>query len=743
MLVAMVAAGACASLLPGLTADAFAAEPRGYEMVSPPQKSNGGVIVGQHAADDGSAVAFMMNAATGPRDGAYAVAPYVSYRNENGWSTYGGAPPIRTEHRAIAEVGAYIRDATPDFRRLFLYTNDPLDPVDQEPMADGLVSMGWDVYDFDPVTQQSTWLSRPEADVLPAFRAGGDPAGTNHLGRSLDGRHVVFMTTKRLVASAPAVQTIYESVDGIARQVSILPNGTPVAASSRGPIANVPLWSRTPGGTTISEDGTRIVWMTGSHLYLRENGTTTIPVSASQRTGAVGTMANATFIGMTPDAHAIFFASATQLTDDAPTGASFYRYTVDDARLTYLGPIRSPSALSRPYTPQISESGERVYFNSTSGDNAPGGVTGMRNVYLSEGGVTRFVAATTAASPFADFRLRATRDGSYAIFTSMRSIGPDFDALHREGVNEIYRYEAATGDIVCVSCRTDGRPSDNNAELRSSILRYSVLAPQELAEPRNLLEDGRVYFQTTEPLVAHDSNGDSDVYEWDEGTITLITPGTGNGHELIDTSADGSSVFFMTAEALVGADFDGGYPDVYVAREGGGFPEPPPLGPGCQGDNCQESPSIAPRLDAPASSLVTPDDLADDPEPTETSLRPIRPNASQARAFARSGTVALRVRVGGPGSVLVTASGRIGRRNRSLGRGWARASKSGTVRVVIPLSTAARRQLAGGRRLRVTLAVAHSATDTTRQVVLNLRRSAGRARARRGARRSAADGNGW
>ena len=55
----------------------------------------------------------------------------------------------------------------------------------------------------------------------------------------------------------------------------------------------------------------------------------------------------------------------------------------------------------------------------------------------------------------------------------------------------------------------------------------------------------------------------------------------------IDASADGTDVFFLADDSLVSS--DPGSVDVYDARIGGGFPDPPVPMP-CVGDACQPLP---------------------------------------------------------------------------------------------------------------------------------------------------------
>jgi hypothetical protein len=85
------------------------------------------------------------------------------------------------------------------------------------------------------------------------------------------------------------------------------------------------------------------------------------------------------------------------------------------------------------------------------------------------------------------------------------------------------------------------------------------------------------------------------------GCVNLISSGqAARPARFHDASPDGSSVFFSTLESLVGPDY--GLIDIYVARVGGGFPEPPPPAPECEAENCQH-PRAAPEYTTPSSLL--------------------------------------------------------------------------------------------------------------------------------------------
>ena len=94
----------------------------------------------------------------------------------------------------------------------------------------------------------------------------------------------------------------------------------------------------------------------------------------------------------------------------------------------------------------------------------------------------------------------------------------------------------------------------------------------------------RLFFDTSDSLTAKDTNQDQDVYEWradgvagcsrSQGCIGLISSGRGaDGASFVDASADSTDVFFLTDESLVAS--DPGSTDLYDARVGGGYPDPP------------------------------------------------------------------------------------------------------------------------------------------------------------------------
>jgi hypothetical protein len=155
----------------------------------------------------------------------------------------------------------------------------------------------------------------------------------------------------------------------------------------------------------------------------------------------------------------------------------------------------------------------------------------------------------------------------------------------------VYRADSSTPsspNIVCASCNLSVPRSPGDTFLNVRRGGGSALTTSHL--DRALTDDGRrVFFDTSEALTPEDTNGAVDVYEYDvpSGAAHLISSGTDPSDSyFMDASANGDDVFFVTRAQLVGWDADQAY-DLYDARVGGGFPEPPPSQATCSGDACQ------------------------------------------------------------------------------------------------------------------------------------------------------------
>ncbi len=197
---------------------------------------------------------------------------------------------------------------------------------------------------------------------------------------------------------------------------------------------------------------------------------------------------------------------------------------------------------------------------------------------------------------WADFQV--TPSGDYAVFATRMPVDPGFQ---NNGHNEIYRYATADGLVDCVSCPPTNAPATKDANI----------APKGLG----LADDGRVFFDTDEPIVLRDADGRQDVYEWQEaGTgpkpggcetgnpnffpggicVSLISTGTSQFDSgLLGATGDGHDVFFFTHDTLVKGDNNGPVAKLYDARTGGGAFVIPPAAECVASDECHGPGTVA------------------------------------------------------------------------------------------------------------------------------------------------------
>jgi hypothetical protein len=235
------------------------------------------------------------------------------------------------------------------------------------------------------------------------------------------------------------------------------------------------------------------------------------------------------------------------------------------------------------------------------------------NLYVYHEGVTRFIGAVSArdnepnqsvvattAVFVADWAVTASQrtaevspDGQYAAFGSHIAL----TGVHDSGP-EIFMYDFAAARLFCVSCSPDG---ESNSGATTPPLADAFGTQRQ----RDVLDDGRVFFTSQAALVPQDTNGQDDVYEWENGEVHLVSSGTSDSPSILaDASEDGSNVFFTTAQALVPEDKDE-IVDMYDARVDGGFPAPVVATPCGGSEECQGAVPVMPTLEAPTSTTFS------------------------------------------------------------------------------------------------------------------------------------------
>lgn len=337
-------------------------------------------------------------------------------------------------------------------------------------------------------------------------------------------------------------------------------------------------------------------------VYLRSlaAGTTT-EISASQCTRVdCNAPQDVSFVGATPDGSSAFLVTAQQLTDDDhDTSSDLYRYDVGSGDLQLLS---GGSAEAEGNVNQAdvypSNDGSHVYFRAT-GVMVPGELTTGEKLFLADGSGIHLVAAAEFPT---EPQIQSSDSGESALFvTSSKVAEEDTDAQQ-----DVYLYDAASEAVTRVSAGASGGNGPFDANIESP---YALpeLEPGDKHPFYAIDASGdRVFFTTQEPLLPEDVNSKLDVYEWTEGKLGLVTPGT----EEVDSkfggaSRDGRSVLFGTSSTLAPADQDGGDVDFYSAQLGGGFPQLQPASP-CAGAPCSHP--ARPRLSAraPASLKLPP-----------------------------------------------------------------------------------------------------------------------------------------
>jgi hypothetical protein len=146
-------------------------------------------------------------------------------------------------------------------------------------------------------------------------------------------------------------------------------------------------------------------------------------------------------------------------------------------------------------------------------------------------------------------------DGTRVFFMTTEALSPNDTDTARD------LYLASGGAITLLSDGTAGADANTHVTYRRQ-------TPDGLGN--------RVFFSTTERLVALDQDAALDVYEASNGTVTLLTGGTQNipadlidgGNGDLGVSFDGSRVLFMTTEALDPVNDTDTRQDLYEASGG-------------------------------------------------------------------------------------------------------------------------------------------------------------------------------
>ncbi len=490
-------------------------------------------------------------------------------------------------------------------------------------------------------------------NVPPGCKFGGNgegAGGVEFVDGTPDMRHVILGTNKNFgpVCLSPGVYGgTYEWSEGRLAPIGVLPDGEVVGGGFAG----------VRGG--LSNNGSRVVWVYGGELYLRDMVShETVPVAGTEAEPANFQ------IGDGEDSRVFYTASDGSLNVFEVTSGSGEPLAGKSTELVAeKGGVGGVIGTS--------EDGSYLYFvdGDVLGDGADHGAEkGGDNLY-----VEHYDSASKAWAPPLFIALlsgedisswapegglvrmtsRVSPNGRYLAFMSERSLTGYENRDANSGVpdEEVFLYDADTGRVVCASCNTTGaRPvgllEGNGTE--ENLVDYAktwqnrwfaanipgwttTTLTTALYQSRYLSDSGRLFFNSSDALVPGDVNGNEDVYEYEPegvgscqspgygqsasdvlvesagGCVGLISSGTSSEEAaFLDASEGGGDVFFMTLSRLTPQDVDTSV-DIYDAHECTVAvpcaPAPVAVPPSCAtADSCKSAPALQPAVfGAPAS----------------------------------------------------------------------------------------------------------------------------------------------
>ncbi len=554
---------------------------RAYELVTPPN-TNGRPPTGVafsgvffptlEASPDGNRVSFLIEGGTIPGydgAGAFNGDPYLSSRGSEGWGTEITGPSGKEI------TGPDPGSTSPDQTYSFWEDTENLTPYVRYP--DG----------HSAIVGRGSLANDPHIEADLITEGGG---------------HIIFASKKGfavpLEVNAPAagIAAVYDrTADEVTHVVSLLPGG------------GTPTGEENASYLGASEEGEGIAFSIQGTIYLRLHNAETFKVAGP----------GSTFAGVADGGKRVFYEE----------GGDLFAFDAEEGKLAF--------SESGDVTPvNVATGGTRAYFVSPSvltgkpNPNGEAAEAGRENLYLSEEGTISFVGLVTERDVEGEERSdgfvgglglwaysleegkpavdssRTTPSGTTLLFESRA----DLTGFESEGFVQIYRYDATEDRLDCLSCSPTGTPPTSNASLQSiSQDQPSPIPFSSFAKIANQSPDGRrAFFQTSEPLVIGDTNGEQDVYEWEgegvgsceaEGGCTyLISSGQSpDPNYLFAMSESGDDVFFRTSDLLLPRDAETTV-SIYDARVGGGFDEPKEVIPCVEGETCRPPASSPPSL---------------------------------------------------------------------------------------------------------------------------------------------------
>ena len=399
--------------------------------------------------------------------------------------------------------------------------------------------------------------------ALLLFVSAASAAPATYRGASADGTVVFFETEEQLVpGDTDSKRDVYErsydegAGDYVTRLVSLGPAGGNDAYPATFEQA--------------SADGKRVFFSTDeslvegdtdhrSDVYVRdlEAGTTTLVTrgEAGCPPGCGNGAFDANFAKASADGSIAFFVTDEKLVA-GDTDSSFDVYArnleTETTSLVSAGGNGSFDASLRGISPD----GTWAYF-ATAEPLLPADGDEAADIYARdlEGGTTVLVSrgeegCSCGSSGAVPIFQGSSDDGTRVFFSTDEALLP----ADEDSATDVYSRDLPGGPTRLIS---GGAPTSLTASFAAAT------------------GDGtHVFFTTAESLVSEDKDSANDIYEWNGGTIELVTSAecaSACGATFDAVSEDAGTVVFSTAEQLDGEDTDESV-DVYEQEVGGGAP---------------------------------------------------------------------------------------------------------------------------------------------------------------------------
>jgi len=448
---------------------------------------------------------------------------------------------------------------------------------------------------------------------------GVDPHAVPELISEGGGHMVFFIQNKEAGAGhpGPAIQlepnappegtaAIYDRTsNGVTHVISLLPEDkTPEPGENASYVG-------------VSLDGRGVAFRIGSKLYLRYADQKTLEIGEGLTFEGIAEggkrlfyLENGSLYALDVEGGKIPFATSGNVTVVNISADGTTAYFISPSKLTgnNTNPLGEKATLGKENLYQTREGSIR-FVGTVSKEDVIGEGPGVRHNALGLWVNAVHGAGNNNPGGFAIDPSRTTGSGGVLLFQS----NVDLTAYKSGGARQIYRYDSAATELACLSCNPTGATPAGDALLQNVAEDASFPEPSGPWDTvQNLSASGRrAFFQTPDPLVAADTDGLQDVYEWEAqsvgsctdpgGCLYLISSGRSEKvNYLYAASESGDDVFFRSSDLLAPADKEA-IPSIYDARVGGGFPVPPEAGE-CEGEGCRPQLTPIPPLPTPGSA---------------------------------------------------------------------------------------------------------------------------------------------